>query len=112
MGFVTEHFDVVIAGDGASARALATEDVPEPDNRMTADGHGHLAGTCRFGADSATSVRDENTSVLDENTKAHELDNLYAVHASFFPNLGAVNSALIAMADAIRVGEHLVSRMS
>ncbi len=31
---------------------------------------------------------------------------------SFFPSIGAVNPALTAMANGIRVGEHLLSRMS
>ena len=136
---------------------LTTEDLPEPDNRVTLDGDGnvhlsytptndeaaghlyrklrkilnhvgmadhhvlgknfymnmsipiagvaHQAGTARFGSDPATSV-------LDTNCKAHELDNLYVVDTSFFPSIGAVNPALTAMANAIRVGEHLSDRMS
>jgi choline dehydrogenase-like flavoprotein len=67
-------------------------------------GCAHQAGTCRFGTDPATSV-------LDTNCKAHELDNLYVVDTSFFPSIGAVNPALTAMANAIRVGEHLRERM-
>jgi choline dehydrogenase-like flavoprotein len=67
-------------------------------------GVGHQAGTCRFGEDPATSV-------LDPDCKAHELDNLYAVDTSFFPSIGAVNPALTAIANAIRVGEHLLERM-
>jgi choline dehydrogenase-like flavoprotein len=66
-------------------------------------GCAHQAGTCRFGADPATSV-------LDPDCKAHELDNLYVVDTSFFPSIGAVNPALTAMANAIRVGEHLLDR--
>ena len=135
---------------------LTTEDLPDPDNRVTLDGDGHVhlaytsnnddeadrlydelkkilnhvgmaehhvldknfymkmnipiagvahqAGTCRFGADPATSV-------LDADCKAHELDNLYVVDTSFFPSIGAVNPALTAMANAIRVGEHLADRL-
>jgi len=67
-------------------------------------GVAHQAGTCRFGDDPATSV-------LDPNCKAHELDNLYVVDTSFFPSIGAVNPALTAMANAIRVGEHLTDRL-
>jgi choline dehydrogenase-like flavoprotein len=67
-------------------------------------GVAHQAGTCRFGTD-------PRTSVLDTNCKAHELDNLYVVDTSFFPSIGAVNPALTAMANAIRVGEHLVARV-
>jgi choline dehydrogenase-like flavoprotein len=67
-------------------------------------GIAHQAGTCRFGAEPATSV-------LDVNCKAHELDNLYVVDTSFFPSIGAVNPALTAMANAIRVGSHLLERL-
>ena len=59
----------------------------------------------------AASAHDPATSVLDENCKAHELDNLYVVDTSFFPSIGAVNPALTAMANAIRVGEHLLERL-
>jgi choline dehydrogenase-like flavoprotein len=68
-------------------------------------GCAHQAGTCRFGTDPATSV-------LDVNCKAHELDNLYVVDTSFFPSIGAVNPALTAMANALRVGDHIRQRMA
>jgi choline dehydrogenase-like flavoprotein len=136
---------------------LTTEDLPDPDNRVTVDSDGHVhlayksnnddeakdlyhelcrilnhvgmaqhhvldknfymkmnipvagcahqAGTCRFGSDPAMSV-------LDADCKAHELDNLYVVDTSFFPSIGAVNPALTAMANAIRVGEHLTERLA
>ena len=65
-------------------------------------GCAHQAGTCRFGTD-------PKISVLDVNCKAHELDNLYIVDTSFFPSISAVNPALTAIANAIRVGDHLLS---
>ena len=74
------------------------------DMNIPVAGCAHQAGTCRFGTDPATSV-------LDVNCKAHELDNLYVVDTSFFPSIGAVNPALTAMANAIRVGEHLTGAM-
>jgi choline dehydrogenase-like flavoprotein len=135
---------------------LSTEDLPDPDNRVTVDRKGnvtlsytpnnqvpkqklyeklksmlqvsgmhpdhliprcaylkneipvagvaHQAGTCRFGTDPANSV-------LDVNCKAHELNNLYVVDTSFFVSIGAVNPGLTAMANAIRVGEHLAARL-
>ena len=67
-------------------------------------GVAHQAGTARFGTDPATSV-------LDVNCKAHEVDNLYVVDTSFFPSIGAVNPALTAMANALRVGQHLTERL-
>ena len=135
---------------------LSTEDLPDPDNRVTVDkqgnltlsytpnnqvatqklydklksmlndlgmdphhmiprraylkteipiaGCGHQAGTCRFGSD-------PKSSVLDTTCKAHELDNLYVVDTSFFVSIGAVNPSLTAMANAIRVGDHLLQRL-
>ena len=74
------------------------------DMNIAVAGCAHQAGTVRFGTDPATSV-------LDENCKTHELDNLYVVDTSFFPSIGAVNPALTAMANAIRVGDHLLERM-
>ncbi len=67
-------------------------------------GVAHQAGTCRFG-------RDPATSVLDLNCRAHEVDNLYVVDTSFFPSISAVNPALTAMANALRVGDHIMQRL-
>jgi choline dehydrogenase-like flavoprotein len=68
-------------------------------------GCAHQAGTCRFGAD-------PKTSVLDGNCKTHELDNLYVVDTSCFVSIGAVNPSLTAIANAIRVGDHLLQRLA
>lgn len=65
---------------------------------------GHQCGTCRFGEDPATSV-------LDLNCRAHDVDNLYVVDGSFFPSSAALNPTLTIIANAIRVGEHLLERM-
>lgn len=68
-------------------------------------GTAHQAGTLRFGTD-------PKTSVLDTNCKTHELDNLYVTDASFFPSIGAVNPTLTIIANALRVADHLKSRLS
>jgi choline dehydrogenase-like flavoprotein len=73
-------------------------------NRIPLAGVAHQNGTIRFG-------RDPLTSALDPFCKAHELDNLYVVDASFFPSSGAVNPALTIMANALRVGDHLLERL-
>ena len=54
---------------------------------------------------------DPTTSVLNADCRAHEVDNLYVVDTSVFPSIGAVNPALTAMANALRVGDHLLGRM-
>jgi len=67
-------------------------------------GTAHQCGTVRFG-------RDPKTSALDVNCKAHDLDNLYVVDASFFVSSTAVNPSLTIIANALRVGDHLLERM-
>ncbi len=143
---------------------LTSEDLPDPNNRVTVDGNGHITlsykpnneeghkrltakleqlmqnqskcsthghdchqglfsrnlfvgqriplagvahqnGTIRFG-------QDPKSSALDANCKAHEVDNLYVVDGSFFPSSGAVNPALTIMANALRVGDHLLARLN
>ena len=64
----------------------------------------HQAGTIRFGTDPASSA-------LDVNCRAHEVDNLYVVDTSFFPSIGAVNPSLTAIANALRVGDHVLERL-
>jgi choline dehydrogenase-like flavoprotein len=72
--------------------------------RIPLAGVAHQNGTIRFGTD-------PRTSALDVNCRAHEVDNLYVVDASFFVSSGAVNPALTIMANALRVGDHLLTRM-
>ena len=67
-------------------------------------GTAHQAGTARFGTD-------PSTSVLDTNCRSHEIDNLYLADASFFPSIGAVNPTLTIIANAIRVADHLKTRL-
>jgi choline dehydrogenase-like flavoprotein len=73
--------------------------------RIPLAGVAHQNGTIRFG-------NNPKASALDRNCRAHEVDNLYVVDGSFFPSSGAVNPALTIMANALRVGDHLIGRMS
>jgi choline dehydrogenase-like flavoprotein len=135
---------------------LQSEDLPEPENRVTLDGKGritlhledtnleghkrliaklqgmleaigcqehllphslylrkkipisgtaHQNGTIRFG-------HDPKTSALDVNCRAHDVDNLYVIDGSFFVSCGAVNPALTIIANALRVGDHLLERLT
>jgi choline dehydrogenase-like flavoprotein len=74
------------------------------DQRIPLAGVAHQCGTARFG-------EDPRTSVLDVHCRAHDVDNLYVVDTSFFPSSSAVNPALTAMANALRVGDHLLERL-
>jgi choline dehydrogenase-like flavoprotein len=85
------------------------EDCLIPHNAFVGDriplaGVAHQNGTIRFG-------HDPKLSVLDVDCRAHEVDNLYVVDGSFFPSSAAVNPALTIMANALRVGDHLMERM-
>lgn len=125
-----------------------TEDLPDPDNRVTWEGNTirisykennrtsydrllarwaevlgkagacdaqlnvkmgvqmvpHQCGTCRFGAD-------PKSSVLDLNCRTHDLGNLYVVDSSFYPSSAALNPTHTLLANALRVGDHLLERM-
>jgi choline dehydrogenase-like flavoprotein len=72
--------------------------------RIPLAGVAHQNGTARFG-------HDPRESVLNVDCRAHEVDNLYVVDASFFPSSAAVNPALTIMANALRVADHLKSRL-
>jgi choline dehydrogenase-like flavoprotein len=72
--------------------------------KLPLQGVAHQCGTCRFGEDSATSV-------LNLNCRTHDVDNLYVVDSSFFRSSAAVNPTLTIMANALRVGDHLLERM-
>ena len=90
----------VVAGRNAAV------DTNRPETRPALIGAtAHQAGTVRFGADPASSA-------LDVSCKAHDLDNLYVVDTSFFPSIGAVNPSLTAIANALRVGDHLIERLA
>jgi choline dehydrogenase-like flavoprotein len=62
----------------------------------------HISGTLRFG-------EDPHTSVLDPFCRAHDVENLFVVDASFFPSQGAINPALTIAANALRVADHIKS---
>ena len=47
----------------------------------------------------------------DQHDEVHDLDNLYVVDTSLFPSIGDVNPSLLAMANAPRVGDHIVERI-
>ena len=74
------------------------------DKKIPLAGVAHQNGTLRFGGD-------PKASVLDLNCKAHDLDNLYVVDSSFFVSSSAVNPTLTIVANALRVGDHLLERL-
>jgi choline dehydrogenase-like flavoprotein len=66
--------------------------------------HTHVCGTCRFGDD-------PQTSVLDRDNRAHDLDNLYVLDASFFPSSGGINPSLTIVANSLRATDKIAQRL-
>ena len=62
----------------------------------------HSCGTCRFGDD-------PRTSVLDRDNRAHDLDNLFVLDASFFPSSGGINPSLTIVANSLRASEKIAA---
>jgi choline dehydrogenase-like flavoprotein len=60
----------------------------------------HQCGTVVFGDN-------PRESVLDSYCRAHDVENLFVVDASFFPSSAAVNPALTIAAQALRVADHI-----
>ena len=79
--------------------------VVHPRSDMPIQVVAHQCGTCRFG-------EDPMTSVLDINCRAHEVDNLYVVDSSFFTSSASVSPALTIIANALRVGDHIIQRLN
>jgi choline dehydrogenase-like flavoprotein len=63
--------------------------------------YSHALGSCRMGADPATSV-------VDRWCGFHGIPNLFVVDGSFMPSSGGVNPSLTIAANGFRVGAHLV----
>ena len=61
-------------------------------------GTAHQCGTLRMGAD-------PKSSVVDPSCKAHDLDNLYVADTSVFVSSAAVNPALTAIANSLRISD-------
>jgi choline dehydrogenase-like flavoprotein len=64
----------------------------------------HVCGTCRFGDD-------PRTSVLDRDNRAHDLENLYVLDASFFPSSGGMNPSLTIVANSLRATEKIARQL-
>jgi choline dehydrogenase-like flavoprotein len=75
--------------------------LPQADNNQRI---AHACGTCRFGTD-------PRRSVLDRDNRAHDVENLYIVDASFFPSAGATNPALTIAANALRVAARIAAAL-
>lgn len=60
----------------------------------------HQCGTLVFGTD-------PRQSVLDPFCRAHDVDNLFVVDASFFPSSAAVNPGLTIAAQSLRVADRI-----
>lgn len=72
---------------------------------LSYSGAGHIVGTCRMGATPATSV-------CDADGRIHGSSNIYVAGASVFPTSGTANPTLTLAALALRLADHLKSRLA
>ena len=89
-GLVTEHYDVIIVGSGAGGGTLAHPLAPSGKRILPL----------------------ERGDFLSRETDNWDPKPVFAEEKYVSKDIGAVNPALTAMANAIRVGEHLLGRMS
>lgn len=78
-------------------RTMFLSQSPEPN-------FGHPCGTCRMGADEATSV-------LAPDCRVHGTGNLWVVDASFMPTSMGVNPSLTIAANALRVAQTMIGQV-
>lgn len=64
----------------------------------------HQMGTCRMGDDPATSV-------VNRYCRLHDVDNVFVVDSSFMPTGLGLNPMVTVVANALRVGTHIVDRL-
>lgn len=67
-------------------------------------GAGHIVGTCRMGVD-------PSTSVCNPDGRVHGAHNLYLAGAALFPTSGTANPTLTLAALALRLADHLATRL-
>ena len=111
---VAEHFDFIIAGSGAGGGTLAHTLAPSGRRILLLERGNFLPREADNWDPGPVFVEGKYISPdtwYDADGKPFQPQVHYFVGGAF-PSIGAVNPALTAMANAIRVGEHLLSRMS
>jgi choline dehydrogenase-like flavoprotein len=68
-------------------------------------GSWHQMGSCRMGADPASSV-------VDANNESHEVKNLFVADGSTFPTASGVNPMLSIYGIATRAAKKIAERLS
>jgi hypothetical protein len=92
---------------------LTSEDLPDPDNRVTLDRSGSVVLSYRPNNETGharliAKLKDAMKRQTRCGVHGHDC---HVVDASFFPSSAAVNPALTIMANALRVGDHLARRL-
>ena len=64
----------------------------------------HQMGTCRMGDD-------PKTSVVNRFCRLHDVGNVFVVDSSFMPTGLGLNPMVTVVANALRVGTHIVDRL-
>ncbi len=64
----------------------------------------HQMGTCRMGDDPASSV-------VNRNCRLHDVENVFVVDSSFMPTGLGLNPMVTVVANALRVGSHIVTSL-
>jgi choline dehydrogenase-like flavoprotein len=77
----------------------------QPESRWAVRGTYHHMGTTRMS-------EEPGRGVVDANCRVHGIDNLYVAGSSVFPTAGSGTPTLMIVALAIRLAEHLCSRLA
>lgn len=93
-----------LSASGAGRLDYAEADVETEMTRYGAYG-GHHIGTARMGSD-------PSRSVVNADCRLHEVENLYIASSAVFPTSSQANPTLTIVALALRLADHLKSRLA
>ncbi len=97
-GAMKAVFELYAAKQGALTAA------PKPTQAILSLVGDHQMGTCRMG-------EDPSTSVVNRYGRLHDVDNVFVVDSSFMPTGLGLNPMVTVVANALRVGTHIVTRL-
>ena len=121
---MTDHYNVIIIGTGAGGGTLAYKLASSGKRILLLERGEFLPREKENWDETAVFAKNKYTTRWNPTTQGQRKfimsaafavkiqDKLYVGNASFFVSSGAVNPSLTIMANALRVGDHLLERMS
>jgi len=109
---MTDHYDAIIIGTDAGGGALAYKLAGSGKRILLLERGDFLPREKSIHDEMEPYYTGQRKFIMSAAFAVKIQDKLYVGNASFFVSSGAVNPSLTIMANALRVGDHLLERMS